>query len=270
MSQMMGWPPFFGVIKNLVIINALFFLSQITAQQVFQTDLAYWLGLHHWGSEAFQPVQVVTSMFLHSSINIMHIIFNMFALWMFGSKLEMQWGAKKMLVFYLFCGIGANLLYNLVGYIEMIPFVEVVDTFLRQPTADHLSLLTSKYSHYMSSEGYTYLSKIANNGDVEAIDKVREVVQRFKIGVLNDRILIGASGAVYGVFLAYGYYYFHETIHLYFLFPIKAGYLVFALTAFAIWSSFQHNPADNVAHLAHLGGMIFALGLIKYWEWKGE
>ncbi|MEY2587534.1 MAG: hypothetical protein RLY11_1383 [Bacteroidota bacterium] len=96
------------VIKNLIIINGLVWLAQITIGQdlISIEDL---FALHHFSSQFYHPWQFITYMFLHSSESFFHILFNMFALWMFGSTLENLWGPGRFLIFYLVCGLGAGI-----------------------------------------------------------------------------------------------------------------------------------------------------------------
>ena len=102
------------VVKNLLIINGLFFLATVSFQSAFGIDLENLLGLHYFQSDLFRPFQYITYMFLHA--NISHIFFNMFALWMFGYLLENVWGPKRFLVYYIITGIGAALVQTLVNW----------------------------------------------------------------------------------------------------------------------------------------------------------
>ncbi len=96
------------VIKNLIIINGLVWLAQITIGQDL-ISIENLFALHHFSSQFYQPWQYITYMFLHSSESFFHILFNMFALWMFGSTLENLWGPGRFLIFYLVCGLGAGI-----------------------------------------------------------------------------------------------------------------------------------------------------------------
>ena len=100
------------VVKNLLIINIIFFLATWAAEVVWRIDLSEYLGLHYIGASDFRPYQFVTYMFMHG--NFAHIFFNMFALWMFGNTIENAWGPKKFLIFYFVCGIGAGMTQELV------------------------------------------------------------------------------------------------------------------------------------------------------------
>jgi membrane associated rhomboid family serine protease len=104
------------VTKNLLIINGIFFLASIVLQNRFEIDLNDILGLHYWGAEKFRPYQFVTYMFLHG--NFQHILFNMFALWMFGYAVENYWGGKRFLIYYLICGLGAAFTHYAIFFFE--------------------------------------------------------------------------------------------------------------------------------------------------------
>ncbi len=103
------------VTKNLIIINILFFLGGIVAQR-YGIDLADYLGLHFFMADKFNVVQLFSYMFMHGGFS--HIFFNMFAVWMFGRILEQTWGPKKFLFYYLFCGVGAGIIQEIVQFIQ--------------------------------------------------------------------------------------------------------------------------------------------------------
>jgi len=210
------------VVKNLLIINGIFFLATITSDMVWHVDLAQYLGLHYIGASDFRPYQFVTYMFMHG--NFAHIFFNMFALWMFGNTLENAWGSKRFLIFYFVCGIGAGLTQELVQYIQ---FRDIV-------------------------ENYQYVR--FNNTSVP-VDEY-----------LNMLTTVGASGAVYGILLAFGMMWPDSRIYIYFAIPIKAKWFVLIYGLIELFSGFS--SVDNVAHFAHVGGMLFGLALILYWRYK--
>lgn len=208
------------VVKNLIIINVLMFL----ATWVFKTQGLYlqlYLGMFPFQSSYFEPYQIVTHMFMHA--DVVHIFFNMFALWMFGSVLENVWGPKKFLFFYLVTGLGAALLHQGVNAYEIFA--------LKQKLADNYSLLLQS--------------------------QIDEKLMGFAVG---------ASGAVYGILLAFGMLFPNSTLMIYGLIPVKAKYLVTFLAIFALYKGFSNNPTDNVAHFAHLGGMLFGFILMKIWQ----
>ncbi len=213
------------VVKNLLIINVLFFLATIAAETTLRINLSDYLGLHYIGASDFQPYQLVTYMFMHGSFG--HLFFNMFALWMFGNTLENIWGPTKFLMFYFVCGVGAGLTQELVQYIQYVTTLE----------------------------GYENVRIAAN--------------QIIPMGqYLNMLTTVGASGAVYGILLAFGMMFPNSTLYIYFAIPIKAKWFVLLYGVIELFAGFT--SVDNVAHFAHLGGMVFGLILILYWKKKGK
>ena len=208
--------------KNLLIVNILAFI----ATWVFQmrgVDLTAALGLHFFMASDFRIYQFLTYMFLHGGFT--HILFNMFALWMFGSVIERVWGPKKFLFYYIVCGIGAGLIQELVQY------------------ADYAIQGLAAYQ-YVSTGG----------------------VQMTTDSYINLWTTIGASGAVYGILLAFGMIFPNERLFIIpFPFPIKAKWLIVGYIAIELFSAMS-GPGDNVAHMAHLGGMLFGFLLICYWQ----
>lgn len=213
------------VVKNLLIINVLFFLATIACDMVLRIDLADYLGLHYIGASDFQPYQLVTYMFMHG--NFAHLFFNMFALWMFGNTLENIWGANRFLLFYFVCGIGAGLVQELVQYIQYVTTLQ----------------------------GYENVRIAAN-----------QIIPMSQY--LNLLTTVGASGAVFGILLAFGMMFPNSTLYIYFAIPIKAKWFVIIYGVIELFSGFT--SVDNVAHFAHLGGMLFGLILILYWKKKGN
>lgn len=212
------------VVKNLLILNVLFFLATIACAVVLRIDLSDYLGLHYIGASDFQPFQLVTYMFMHG--NFAHLFFNMFALWMFGNTLERIWGPNRFLLFYFICGIGAGLTQELVQYIQ---YVTTLQDYANENMSGHI-IPMSEY--------------------------------------LNMLTTVGASGAVYGILLAFGMMFPNSTIYIYFAIPLKAKWFVLIYGIIELFSGFT--SVDNVAHFAHVGGMLFGLILILYWKKKGN
>ena len=227
------------VVKNLLIINGLFFLGKIVLGSSFGLDLDKLFGLHNWQSPDFRPHQLVTHLFMHG--NFSHILFNMFALWMFGNQLENIWGGKRFLVYYMLTGFGAALLH--LG----------VNQFQIYMTEAQMSI---EQVDMVLADGYNALQ----NGQ----NFVNPLMG--KLNKLYHTPTVGASGAVFGLLLAFGMLFPNTLIYLYFAIPIKAKYFVAAYGALELWLGLQNNPNDNVAHFAHLGGMLFGYLLIKYWR----
>ncbi len=208
--------------KNLLVVNFLAYMATWVLE-LRGIDLTAMLGLHFFLASDFHFYQFFTYMFLHGSF--MHIFFNMFALWMFGSVIERVWGPKKFLFYYICCGIGAGLTQEIVQY------------------ADYSIQGISAYQ-YVNAGG----------------------VQMTTDAYVNLWTTIGASGAVYGILLAFGMIFPNERLFIIpFPFPIKAKWLIVGYIAIELFSAFQ-SSGDGVAHMAHLGGMLFGFLLIRYWQ----
>ncbi|MBW6489701.1 MAG: rhomboid family intramembrane serine protease [Lentimicrobium sp.] len=254
------------VVKNLLIINGLFFLAQMTTVQVFKIDLVDYLGMHYFGSSKFNPAQLVTYMFLHGGFT--HILFNMFALWMFGNTLENVWGGKRFLTYYMVTGIGAALLHMLVLWIGISGVQSDMSQVMMSPTpeaftafmAEHFPVYESQLSGFISSWRLSPADpKLINQASIYMNDLLT---------IRMDIPTVGASGAVFGILLAFGMMFPNSLIYLYFFFPIKAKWFVIAYGAMELYFGFANRSGDNVAHFAHLGGMIFGFFLIRYWNKK--
>lgn len=212
------------IIKNLLILNALVFFAQLTFQNSETVRIENWFALHDVHSVFFRPHQLITYMFLHGSFE--HIFFNMFALWMFGSELENVWGAKRFLIFYMACGIGAGLMHLGVLYLEMEPIMAYFRT-----------LDPSQQEELLYSPS-------------------------FKINTAT----LGASGSVFGCLAAFGYLFPNNVLYIYFLFPIKVKWFVILYAAAELWLGIANSAGDNVAHWAHLGGALVGIIMVIYWN----
>jgi len=259
------------VVKNLVIINALFFLATYAFGHAFDIDLVEYLGLHYIKSEKFMPYQFITYMFMHGGI--WHIFFNMFALWMFGNALENVWGPKRFLTYYMVTGIGAALIQMLVMWIQFSPLNAELYAYSLNPS----------FNDFFAFVENNNLMRYVSNSDY--IDEINRFIKEWQfdqnnLGYLQQSIdylsslsqykidipTVGASGAVFGVLLAFGMLFPNALLYVYFAIPIKAKYFVIIYGAIELYMGFSNNPGDNVAHFAHLGGMIFGFFMIKYWN----
>ncbi len=229
------------VVKNLLIINGLFFLGTLAFERL-GFDLVKLLGLFIPQSDYFRPHQLITYIFMHG--NFEHILFNMFALWMFGSAIENYWGGKRFLIYYMVTGLGAGFIH--LGVLEWQLASVVSDLGLDQ-------------YQLVKQEGLGILEQGQNYSN-EALAH---------LNLLLNTPTVGASGAVFGLLLAFGMMFPNAEILLYFLFPIKAKYFVIGYGLIELFSGISNRPGDNVAHFAHLGGMVFGFILIKFWQ-KGR
>ena len=259
------------VIKNLLIINILFFIAQYSVQSVFHIDIINYLGLHYFSAEKFNPIQFVTYMFLHGGFT--HILFNMFALWMFGNVMENIWGGKRFLFYYLFTGIGAGLTHYVVFYFQVSPVIHEINKFLNDPNlVDFKNFIESGNFQVISydiqnhfNNFLTQYNNLVNSGhNSQALSVAVDFITQYKIDFLNTPVVIGASGAVFGILLAFGMTFPNSLIYVYFAIPVKAKWFVMIYGALELYSGFSSN--DNVAHFAHLGGMLFGFILLMIWK----
>ena len=256
------------VVKNLLIINGLMFLAQIMFLNVFRLDLVDYLGMHYFGSSKFNPVQLVTYMFLHSPTQFTHILFNMFALWMFGYLIENVWGSKRFLIYYMVTGIGAALIHMAVMYFSISNIQQEAAMLMSSPDpVDFTNFVQNHFPYYMGS-----LREFINEwneypGNMSLINQASQYINEL-VEIKKDVPTVGASGAVFGILLAFGMHFPNTLIYIYFLFPIKAKWFVIFYGGLELFFGIRNQVGDNVAHFAHLGGMIFGFFLIRYWNRK--
>ncbi len=263
------------LVKNLIIINALAYLATLALGRAFGIDLRDILGLHYFASEKFAPYQFITYMFMHG--DFMHILFNMFALWMFGSILENVWGPKRFLIYFLVTGVGAALVHYIVFYFQIHPTLAGINAFLTDPSFDKLEVFINSHKFHLqenSGEIWTQFQQFKRDvtnlsidqGNIQALQNAVFFMSEYKQYFLSLPNVIGASGAVFGILLAFGMMFPNSLIYIYFAIPIKAKWFVIIYGLIELYSGFANSPGDNVAHFAHLGGMIFGYFLIIYWK----
>lgn len=218
-------------IKQLIIINVIFYFGS-----QFIGNLGYdILALHYYENEKFLISQFITHMFMHGSPS--HILFNMFGLWMFGSPLEQMWGRQKFLFFYISCGLGAALLQMLVYYSQIQTLYQVIEL-------NNLSLSDPQLIlNFMSERDYSNAVTAFNS------------------------VMVGASGAIYGVLVAFAFSFPNSKLMLLFLpFPIKAKFFVPLLILIDLFFGISSFSVGPIAHFAHVGGAIIGLIMVLYWR----
>ena len=220
-------------VKNIIIINVLIFIACFVVP-----GLADNLTGYYFASPNFRPWQIVTHMFMPSMSDFTHIFFNMYALYLFGTALENYWGTKKFIFYYMTCGIGAFFLHMGVSYFEIQKMMQTLsDKEIYQVMITGLE------------EGRSYKVQMV------------ELYSAINTGV------VGASGAVFGVLLGFGMLFPNTELMLLFPpIPLKAKYFVMIYGAIEFYLAMRQTAGDNVAHYAHLGGMIFGYLLLKYWQ----
>ncbi len=245
------------VVKNLLIINGLFFLLKLSfgTDAMGRNQLDTMLGLYYIGSPLFQPWQLVTHMFMHG--DIAHLFLNMFALFMFGAPVERVFGSQRFLTYYLATGFGAVALHTAVNAFEVKQDQDELAGYGVHVSAIKAAALESSYD---VSGAYRSIETLA----VESGAPPDTIMQ-----VFFDHIgtMIGASGAVFGVLLAFGMLFPNTQLFLLFPpIPIKAKYFVVGYGVLELIAGLRQSPGDNVAHFAHLGGMVFGFFIIRHWR----
>ncbi|MHB9142403.1 MAG: rhomboid family intramembrane serine protease [Paludibacter sp.] len=224
------------VVKNIIAINVILWLATIVLPGFMNRlgisiDLTDILGMHYWASTKFNPAQLITYMFMHGGFT--HILFNMFALYMFGGVLENLWGPKRFLFYYLVTGIGAGLVQQVFWTIEY----------------------------------HSALTAISNAIASNAINAPELILQ--KQAFQNMLITIGASGSVFGLLLAFGWLFPEAKLMIFPLpIPIKARIFVALYGVVELFMGVAQFSGDSIAHFAHLGGMLFGAILILWWKKK--
>jgi membrane associated rhomboid family serine protease len=249
-SMLGGFSGLKPVVKNLLVINVMMFVIMLLARYLGNIDLNAILGLYFPKSDYFRPYQVVTHMFMHA--NFWHIFMNMWALVLFGQILESVWGPKRFLIYYLVTGLGAAFTFELIQSLQY---------------ANLLTQITPENLQFILDRNYEALSTSQNQENLPALIKM--------IGILNGPT-IGASGAVFGLLLAFGMLFPNTPLMIMFIpIPIKAKYFVMGYGAVELYYAvmqYSNNagvmarPGSNIAHVAHLGGMLFGYIMIKYWR----
>lgn len=232
-------------IKHLLIINALMFVGTMV---VGNGELFYqWFSLYFPANDLFKPWQLLTHMFMHGSIN--HILFNMLALWMFGTAIEQVFGKRKFIFFYISSGLGAALLQLGYYYLNYMPI-----------EGDLIA------SGLTKAEIFQMLS---NNETIGGITEVQLNNLRALFPTFNA-MMVGASGAIMGVLVAYGMLFPESKLMLIFLpIPIKAKYFIpgiIALDLFSALTGVSIFSPSNTAYVAHIGGALTGFLMMYFWR----
>lgn len=240
------------VTRNLIIINVAIWVviailgNASSAMRQYADWLLQHLGLNFWGADSFNPIQTITYMFVHDPSSPLHILFNMFTLWMFGRLMEQVWGSQRFFIFYFVCGFGAAVVQEVVWQLSW--------------QHDFITALAR-------ANGLTFDSMrgIIDQGLATGSADVMAGIARYKASMIT----VGASGAIFGILLGFAFMFPNMPLYLFFIpIPIKAKYMVigYGVLEFYLGVSSQ---GSSVAHFAHLGGMLFGLILLLYWKKKG-
>jgi membrane associated rhomboid family serine protease len=256
------------VVKNIIIINVIMVLLQFALGKA-GINLGDYFGLHYWASPLFKWWQPLTHIFMHGDPydvqgTVMHVGFNMLALWMFGRVLENMWGPRKFLIFYLVCGLGAAICHMGVLTFEYTRYYNDFLAYQAHPGYEQFLLFARHHSLNIN------LASLPHPFDIEQDRATIELLFNNYSQMINEAT-VGASGAVFGVLFAFAYLF--PNVELLLIFPpipVKAKWVVTVYALIELFSGIQNSAGDNVAHFAHLGGMLFAFILLRIWNNKAS
>ena len=236
------------IVKQLLIINIIFFVGSTLS---FNSDFIYSLfGLYFPENPQFKFWQIITHMFMHG--NIQHILFNMFALWMFGSSVESIFGSKKFLFFYITCGLGAAIIQILFNYYSFYSDLELLVSS---------GMLSDDIIQVLTEGKRAVLNEWARNFGLERIQNIYDI---FTIP------MVGASGAIMGVLVAFGMFFPESKLMLIFLpIPIRAKYFIPGIILLDLFSAITGQAIfspSNTAYIAHIGGALTGFLIMIYWK----
>ncbi len=248
------------MVRMLLLLNVGIFILQGIMPIIKDLGALYTPGF----SPYFQPWQLVSYLFLHAGIG--HIFGNMFALLIFGPRLEELWGPQRFLFFYLFTGIGAGVLHTGVTYYELNQLQADTYAYIENPSSDAFTRYMNDHAKAYYNQLYEFTSKYDESPENPAYIQQSQSIVSGYYRERQDVQTVGASGAVFGILMAFGLLFPNtELFLLFFPFPIKAKYFVGMYGIYELIGGIQQAPGDSVAHFAHLGGMFFAFILIKFW-----
>jgi membrane associated rhomboid family serine protease len=235
-----------------------FFLSN-------HSQFVEFFGLRYFLSSSFAPTQLLSYALIHASWG--HLFSNMFGLLIFGPLLETRLGPKKFLLYYAITAIGAGLFYGIIHFFEVYPFVQEAQLFLNNPDPESFARLLSAHYQPIYQSNLVLVDEYARHPNNSfLVDSATKLIQNL-VDLRVEAPMVGASGAVFGVILGFGYLFPNMQMMLLFPpIPVRAKYLVGFYAIFALYSAIEKVPGDNVAHFAHVGGMLVGFLLLRYWK----
>ena len=256
-------------VKHLLILNILVFLLTSAFPVLLDQYALYYIG-----AEGFMPIQLVSHFFMH--FDTTHIFFNMFTLAVFGPKLEIAWGPRRFLMFYILCAFGALLLQMGWYHYQYMQMVKELEIFKSQPSGHALDIFLR---HLNLENGLTWegnqiigeLRTALDNGSKGALSNTLRQLNGLITHMTNAPRMAGASGAIMGVVVAYGIFFPNDELMLLFLpIPIKAAIFIPILVGIDLIMGIGQFQGDNVARWAHLGGALIGGLIAYYWKTKGS
>lgn len=249
------------VVKNLLLANIVLFLASAYIFPQFNQ----WFALYYIHSPYFQPFQFVSYMFMHA--DFWHLFGNMFGLLIFGPLLEQFLGPKKLLILWMVCGIGSGVMYSGYTAYRMNNLEAKVISFQSSPDPDAFNKLVLENRGFFQRSVFDFVDDYSRHpDDKNLINQANQTLDAI-VDIQGKVPMVGASGALFGVLIAFAMLFPNTQLMLLFPpIPIKAKYMVLFYTLYTIYNILVKNPYDNVAHFAHLSGLIIGAILIYFWK----
>lgn len=245
------------VTRSLILINVGIFILVALLSYLEIYDLNYFLGSYFPASPFFHPWQPFTHLFIHAGIS--HLLFNMIALFMFGATIERVIGTSRFLILYFVAGMGSFVLFNIQSYFTINSLTE---QFYTLDTPDVIDYALSEVKNNLQID---HLGMVTGPGYIDRIPELSALVSEY------IRPMMGASGAIYGVLVAFGMLFPNAGLMFIFVpFPIKAKYFIPGIIVLEIILGLMNLSWNPIAHFAHLGGAAAGFLLVLYWKKQGN
>jgi len=249
------------VVKNLLLIN----IAMFVVVSYLMPQLERIFALYFVQSSLFLPTQFVTYMFMHA--NGWHLFSNMFGLFIFGPLLEQFLGPKKLLILWMVCGVGSGLLYSGYNAYKISQLDNKIEAFYENPSPEKFNDFVSENRHLFKPGVFDFIDEYSKNPENPSL--IQRAKENF-MGIRDFQInipMVGASGALFGILIAFGMFFPNTELLLLFPpMPVKAKYLILFYGLYTVYNVIVNNPTDNVAHFAHLSGLVIGAGLVYYWK----
>jgi membrane associated rhomboid family serine protease len=251
------------VVQNLLLINVVVFLVASFALPALND----WFALYFIQSQLFKPFQFLTYMFMHA--DFWHLFSNMFGLLIFGPLLEQFLGPKKLFTLWMVCGVGAGVLYSGYTMYQYRNLEEKILAFESAPDPEYFNRLVIENKGYFSPEVFDFVDQYSRNPEdpmyIERAEKTLSAILQLQA----NQPMVGASGALFGILVAFGMLFPNTQLFLLFPpMPVKAKYLVLFYGLYTVYNVLLNSPTDNVAHFAHLSGLL--IGAVLVYNWKKD
>lgn len=245
------------VTRSLILINVGIFILVALLSYLEIYDLNYFLGSYFPASPFFHYWQPFTHLFIHAGVS--HLLFNMIALFMFGATIERVIGTSRFLILYFVAGMGSFVLFNIQSYFTINGLTE---QFYTLDTPDVIDYALSEVKNNLQID---HLGMVTGPGYIDRIPELSALVSEY------IRPMMGASGAIYGVLVAFGMLFPNAGLMFIFVpFPIKAKYFIPGIIVLEIILGLMNLSWNPIAHFAHLGGAAAGFLLVLYWKKQGN